>query len=88
MQGAFDSEQISILNKIQLRELQGHIDTLSRGYMSNEDREEYEKWLHDPKTIIGIGGGRHNHTLFIVSSYFWKWGGEWLGLAHCTLQIS
>lgn len=74
---AIGSEQIPIVNS---HELQSKIDYISRGYMSDNDKEEYERWLDDPNRIIGVGGGRHAAILHKINSYFWKWGGDWLHL--------
>jgi P4 family phage/plasmid primase-like protien len=74
---SIDSEQIPIMRSY---ELESKIDYISRGYMSDNDKEEYEKWLDKPDTIIGVGGGRHNAILHKINSYFWKWGNDWLDL--------
>ena len=47
--------------------------------MSDSDKEEYDRWLELPTTILGENKGRHNATLFKVIHYF-RSDGEWLDL--------
>ncbi len=83
---AIDNEQIPILDGIQRLGLQAKIHSLFKensfkDYLSEIENKSISDWLHDPTTVFGVGKGRHNWTVWIVNSYFWKWGGEWLGLS-------
>jgi hypothetical protein len=65
---------------MQLLKLEAKIDLLSDGYMSNENKEKYEKWLDDPNTVLGEGQGRHDALKFKIISYYYKYKDEWLDL--------
>lgn len=64
------TEQITLLDNTQLLKLEAKIDSLSEGYMSDENKEAYEKWLDDPDTILGEGQGRHDSLKFKIISYY------------------
>jgi hypothetical protein len=74
-----DGEQIPILDDIVALQLKIKISSIVRVYLS--DSSSKSEWLHKPNTIFGIGNGRHNWTVWIVNSYFWKYSGEWLVLS-------
>lgn len=93
-----DTEDIEIIDNNDLLRIQAKIDSLSKDYMSDDDRQKYEDWLDLPTTILGANQGRHDATKFKVLRYFWKYSGEWLNysdeqrfekawewhLQHCT----
>jgi hypothetical protein len=69
------------INDTQLMGLQAQIDTLCKGYMSDEDKSKYIQYLHLPETIIGEHQGRHDATKTIINNYYWRYGGGWLELS-------
>ena len=73
-----DTEDIEIICNNDLLRVQAKIDSLSKNYMSDDDREKYDNWLDLPTTILGVNQGRHDATKFKVIRYFWKYSGEWL----------
>jgi hypothetical protein len=82
---ALDSEIIPILDGIQLLGLKAKIHGIrrehnSQDYLNEHENQRISDWLHDTKTIFGEGQGRHNWTVWIVNSYFWKYGNGWLEL--------
>lgn len=59
--------------------LKSKIENLCESYMSDTDKEKYEKWLDDPTTILGENRGRHDATKFKIIRNYWKYGGNgWL----------
>src|SRR5215469_3320010 len=74
------TEQIALLDNMQLLNTEAKIDSLSEGYMSDENKETYEKWLDDPDTILGVGQGRHDALKFKINSYYYKYKDGWLDL--------
>jgi Bifunctional DNA primase/polymerase, N-terminal len=78
---ALDTSEIVIINENQLLQLESKIDSLSDsdGYMSDEDKQVYIKWLEDPEnyTKLGVGQGRHNGLLTLGISYYYRYNGEW-----------
>lgn len=74
------TEQIELLDNMELLKLEAKINFLSEGYMSDENKEAYEKWLDDPNTILGEGQGRHDALKFKINSYYYKHKDEWLDL--------
>lgn len=70
---------IAIINENQLLQLELKIDSLSEGYMSDEDKQAYIKWLEDPENYakLGIGQGRHNGLVILGTSYYYRYSGEW-----------
>ncbi len=72
--------EIAILNNIALLKLEARIESLCRDYMSDEDKDAFEKWLDDPNAILGEGQGRHDALKFKINSYYFKYKDEWLDL--------
>ena len=56
------TKEIAILDEQQLFNLKSKIESLCHGYMSDENKSEYTKWLEDPGNYskLGVGQGRHN----------------------------
>ena len=71
------TNEIAILNKIQLLTLQAKIDKLSEGYMSDENKQEYIRWLEDPNTVLGEGEGRHPALVILGLSYYYRYKNGW-----------
>jgi DNA replicative helicase MCM subunit Mcm2 (Cdc46/Mcm family) len=61
--------------------LKSKIDLLCQNYMSDVDKEAYDKWLDQPTTILGVRDGRHDATKFKICRYYWKYRDEWLNLS-------
>jgi hypothetical protein len=76
---ALDTDEIAIINENQLLQLESKIDSLCDGYMSDENRQTYIKWLEDPQnhTKLGVGQGRHNGLVTLGTSYYYRYNGEW-----------
>ena len=76
-----DTTEIVIINENQLLRLESKIDSLSSsdGYMSDENKQTYIKWLENPEnyTKLGVGEGRHNGLLTLGTSYYYRYNGEW-----------
>lgn len=55
------------------------IDSISEGYMSDENKRVYIKWLEDPEnyTKLEIGQGRHNGLVTLGTSYYYRYKGDW-----------
>jgi hypothetical protein len=70
------TEQIAILNDRRMLQLVALVDTLSTGYMSDRNKQEYIKWLEDPNTRLGEGEGRHVALVILGSSYYNRHTGE------------
>jgi hypothetical protein len=75
-----EKTDIETLDSNQLLQLISKIDSISKGFMSENDKEAYEKWLDDPITILGEGQGRHDALKYKINSYYFKFKGEWLDL--------
>jgi hypothetical protein len=55
------TEQIAVLDEIQMLRLESQIDQLSGGgYMSDKNKQAYIAWLEDPNTRIKEHEGRHD----------------------------
>ena len=74
--------EIAIMDEKQVFNLKAKIESLCRGYMLNENKNEYTKWLEDPANYskLGIGQGRHNALVHLGTAYFYRWKGEWTNL--------
>jgi hypothetical protein len=76
-----DTSEIVIINENQLLQLESKIDSLSSsdGYMSDENKQTYIRWLEDPENFskLGVGQGRHNGLLILGTSYYYRFNGEW-----------
>lgn len=72
-------DKITILDENQLLSLEAKIDSLSRGYMSNENKQLYIQWLEDPSTIIEEGG-RHDAIKTLGCSYYYRYNNGWKDL--------
>jgi hypothetical protein len=74
-----DTGEIVIINENQLLQLESKIDSLSDGYMSDEDKQEYIRLLEDPEyyTKLGVGQGRHNGLVILGTSYYYRYNGDW-----------
>jgi Bifunctional DNA primase/polymerase, N-terminal len=79
-----DTVEIAILNENQLLQLESKVDSLSdnEGYMSDENKQIYIKWLQDPEnyTKLREGQGRHNGLIALGISYYYRYNGEWKNL--------
>jgi hypothetical protein len=71
---------VTILTREEVLKLKSKIDSISEGYMSDEDKASYNKWLDMPTTILGENQGRHDATKFKVIRYYWKSEDGWLDL--------
>ena len=76
------TREIAIMNDQQVFNLKAKIDSLCRGYMSDENKNEYTKWLEDPVNYskLGVGQGRHNALVHLGTAYFYRKKGEWANL--------
>lgn len=74
------TNHVTILTREEVLKLKSKIDSISEGYMSDEDKDSYDKWLDLPTTILGENQGRHDATKFKIIRYFWRYDGEWLDL--------
>jgi hypothetical protein len=74
-----DTDEIAIISENQLLQLESKIDSLSDGYMSDEDKQGYIQWLENPEnyTKLGEGQGRHNGLVTLGTSYYYRYNGEW-----------
>jgi DNA replicative helicase MCM subunit Mcm2 (Cdc46/Mcm family) len=70
-----------LLEREELLRLRTKIDFLCTDYMSDADKQAYDRWLDEPTTILGVRAGRHDATKFKVCSYYFKYSGEWLDLS-------
>jgi hypothetical protein len=73
------TEEICILPEMDLLRFEARIEGLSSegGYMSDDDRAAYDKWLDLPKTILGEGQGRHDALKFKIIRYYYKYEKHW-----------
>jgi bifunctional DNA primase/polymerase-like protein len=78
---ALNTGEIAIINENQLLQLESKIDSLSSsdGYMSDENKQAYIRWLEDPEnyTKLGVGQGRHNGLVTLGTSYYNRYTGDW-----------
>jgi hypothetical protein len=70
---AIDSEQIPIVDSVTGIKLKTKISDIVTEYLAS-DNSSISDWLHNPNIIFHEGQGRHNWTVWIVNSYFWKYG--------------
>ncbi len=75
------TNQIAILSEEKILELKSKINSVCEDYMSDADKEQYDRWLDLPTTILGINQGRHDATKFKINRYYWKYSDEWLNLS-------
>jgi hypothetical protein len=75
------TDEIAIINENQLLQLESKIDSLCHGYMSDENKQKYIRWLENPEnyTKLGVGQGRHNGLVILGTSYYYRYNGEWKG---------
>ena len=80
---ALETSEIVILGEEKVLELESKIETLCEGYMSDSNKQAYTKWLEDPANYskLGVGQGRHNGLVHLGTAYFYRYHGEWRGLA-------
>jgi hypothetical protein len=71
------TQKIVVLDELQLLSLEAKIDTLSAGYISDENKRVYINWLEKPDTRIYAGQGRHTALVILGASYFNRRSGEW-----------
>jgi hypothetical protein len=71
------TDEIAILDEKQLLKLAAHIETISQGYMSDTNKQDYIRWLEDPNTKLVEGEGRHPALVILGTSYFYRYTGEW-----------
>ncbi|MGI0044554.1 MAG: hypothetical protein ACRD47_12675, partial [Nitrososphaeraceae archaeon] len=74
------TSRVMILSMEEVLKLKSKIDSISEGYMSDEDKDSYDKWLDLPTTILGENQGRHVATMFKIIRYYWKYKDGWLDL--------
>ncbi|MGC1131366.1 MAG: hypothetical protein WA941_00980 [Nitrososphaeraceae archaeon] len=74
------TNHLTILSMEEVLKLKSKIDSISEGYMSDVDKDSYDKWLDLPATILGENQGRHDATKFKIIRYYWKYENEWLDL--------
>jgi hypothetical protein len=86
---ALGTEQIVGSEEYQLLSLEAKIDSLSQGYMSDENKQRYIAWLEDPNTIIKEGS-RHDAIKILGCSYYYRYNNGWKDLTddqrHNRLQ--
>ena len=84
------TNEIAILDEKDLLRLEVKIDTLSRGYMSNDNKQHYIAWLEDSDTRIKEGQGRHDAIKTLGCSYYYRYNNGWRNLTddqrHDKLQ--
>jgi hypothetical protein len=71
---------IVILDENQLLSLEAKIDSLSQGYMSDENKQRYIHWLEDPATRIKEHEGRHDAIKTLGCSYYYRYNNGWKDL--------
>ena len=83
------TKEITILNEQQVFNLKAKIESLCRGYMSDENKIEYTKWLEDPANYskLGVGQGRHNALVHLGTAYFYRWKAEWADLTDGQRKV-
>jgi hypothetical protein len=72
--------EIAILEEMKLLQLEAKIDTLSHGYMSDENKQRYIAWLEDPNTKIKEHEGRHDAIKTLGCSYYYRYNNGWRNL--------
>jgi len=70
---------IVVLDEMQLLSLEAKIDSLSQGYMSDENKQRYIAWLEDLSTIIEEGS-RHDANKILGCSYYYRYRDGWKDL--------
>lgn len=75
------TSKIAILEETKLLQLEAKIDSLSHGYMSDENKEHYIAWLEDPSTKIKEHEGRHDAVKILGCSYYYRYNNGWKDLA-------
>jgi hypothetical protein len=71
---------IAVLDEMQLLSLEAKIDSLSQGYMSDENKQAYIAWLEDLNTIIKEHEGRHDAIKTLGCSYYYRYKDGWKDL--------
>ncbi len=74
------TDQITILDEMQLLQLEAKIDSLSQGYMLDENKQRYIAWLEDPNTKIKEHEGRHDAVKILGCSYYYRYNNGWKDL--------
>jgi hypothetical protein len=74
------TNEIAILDENQLLSLEAKIDSLSQGYMSDENKQRYIRWLEDPTTRIKEHEGRHDAIKTLGCSYYCRYNNGWKDL--------
>jgi hypothetical protein len=72
---------IAVLDEMQLLSLEAKIDSLSQGYMSDENKQRYIAWLEDSNTIIEEGS-RHDANKILGCSYYYRYRDGWKDLTE------
>jgi hypothetical protein len=72
--------KIAILEETKLLQLEAIIDSLSEGYMSDENKRHYITWLEDSETRIKEGQGRHDAIKTLGCSYYYRYNNGWKDL--------
>ena len=75
------TSRLEVLTEQKLLGLKSKINSICEDYMSDADKDQYDKWLDFPTTVLGVNQGRHDATRFKIIRYYWKYGGEWLSLS-------
>jgi hypothetical protein len=76
------TREIAIMDEQQIFNLKAKIESICHGYMSDENKNEYMKWLEEPANYskLGVGQGRHNALVHLGTAYFYRWKDEWADL--------
>jgi bifunctional DNA primase/polymerase-like protein len=73
------TNKIAALGENELLSLEAKIDSLSQGYMSDENKQRYIKWLEEPSTIIKEVS-RHDAVKILGCSYYYRYNNGWKDL--------
>ncbi len=74
------TDQILIHDESELIKLEAQIESISQGYMSDERKARYIRWLEEPGRMLGEGEGRHPGLVVLGTSYYYRYSGEWRGM--------
>jgi hypothetical protein len=74
------TNEIAIFNDEDLLRLEAKIDSLSQGYMSDDNNQRYIIWLENPNTRIKEHEGRHDAIKILGCSYYYRYNNGWKSL--------
>lgn len=69
-------KEIAVLDELQLRSIEMILNSLYRNYISDDNIEEYIKYLEN--SSFGVKEGRHIGLVALGCSYYYRSSGEWL----------